>query len=87
MDLLSTELTSLLMVTKRRADETLADRELLVAAYLDRLAPLSGESVIWALRKWPENSSDGKWFPAWADLHEMIEARVRERRLMMGALR
>ena len=28
--------------------------------------------VLWVLSHWPESGKDGKWFPAWAELHEML---------------
>ena len=78
------ELTKMNALTKRRKEDRV-DTELLVAAYVEKLAPYPGEAVIHVLRKWPE-TQDGKWWPAWADLYEMLEYRVGERRLMLEAL-
>lgn len=79
------ELAKLNALTRRR-EGSMADTELLIASYAERLAPYPGEAVIWALRKWPEWSEAGKWWPAWAELHDMLEGRVAERRLMLEAL-
>ncbi len=79
------ELTTLNALTKRRREDQ-GDTQLMIAAYVEKLAPYPGEAVVWALRKWPE-TKDGKWWPAWAELHEMLEGRVAERRLMLEALR
>ena len=78
------ELTKMNALTKRRKEDRV-DTELLVAAYVEKLAPYPGEAVIYVLRKWPE-TTDGKWWPAWSDLYEMLEYRVGERRLMLEAL-
>ena len=78
------ELTKMNALTKRRKEDRV-DTELLVAAYVEKLAPYPGEAVIYVLRKWPE-TQDGKWWPAWSDLYEMLEYRVGERRLILEAL-
>lgn len=79
------ELATLNVLTRRR-EGSMADTELLIASYAEKLAPYPGEAVIWACRKWPEWSEAGKWWPAWAELHDMLEGRVAERRLMLEAL-
>ena len=78
------ELTTLNALTKRRKEDH-GDTKLLVAAYVEKLAPYPGEAVIHVLRKWPE-TQDGKWWPSWSELYEMLEYRVGERRLMLEAL-
>jgi hypothetical protein len=78
------ELTTLNALTKRRREDQ-GDTQLMIAAYTERLMPYPGESVIHVLRKWPE-TKDGKWWPAWADLFELLEARCAERMLMLEAL-
>lgn len=82
---LAQELTKLNALTKRRQEDQV-DTDLLVAAYVEKLAPYPGEAVVWALRRWPE-TKDGKWWPAWGELYEMLKGRVAERRLMLEALR
>lgn len=78
------ELTTLNALTKRRKDDQ-GDTELLVAAYVEKLAPYPGEAVVHVLRKWPETEK-GKWWPSWSELYDMLEYRVGERRLMLEAL-
>ena len=81
------ELTKLNALTKRKPDDSQIDIDLLVAAYVEKLSPYPGEAVLWALRKWPEWRAAGKWWPSWAELHDMLEGRVAERQLMLEALR
>ncbi len=81
---LARELTKLNALTKRRKEDHV-DTELLIAAYVEKLAPYPGEAVVYVLKKWPE-TEDGKWWPSWSELHEMLEYRVGERRLMLEAL-
>lgn len=82
---LAKELTTLNALTKRRKDDQ-GDLQLMVAAYVEKLAPYPGEAIIHVLRKWPE-TTDGTWWPGWKELYEMLEYRVGERRLMLEALR
>ncbi len=79
------ELAKLNAVTIPRWRESANDRKLRVAAYLEKLGAYPGETVLWALQKWPE-TEDGDWWPSWKKLHEMLEYRVGERRLMLEAL-
>ena len=57
----------------------------MIAAYTEKLAPYPGEAVINVLRKWTY-TNNGKWWPSWSELYEMLEYRVGERRLMLEAL-
>lgn len=78
------ELAKLNALTIRRKEHQ-GDLNLMVAAYVEKLAPFSGEAIIHVLRRWPQ-SENGKWWPSWAELYEMLEYRTGERRLMLEAL-
>jgi hypothetical protein len=69
-------------VTAGRADGPETE-ELRMAAYVDRLRPYPADAVEHACRAW---SDDNKWWPTWNELRLLLEARVRQRRLMLDAV-
>lgn len=77
--ILAQEFAKLATLTKRREGE----EKLTAAAYLERLSEYPADAAIYALREWPNRSP---WFPAWAELRELLEDRTRERWLMLRAL-
>ena len=75
-------LTELALTTRGRShkpDEAAAR----AAAYLARLSVYPADVVISCCRQWSDNSP---WWPEWAELRELCEARMRRRRLMAEAL-
>lgn len=76
-------LTELALLTKaREADDQ--TEQMRAALYMARLSEYPGDAVIRACRDWADHSP---WWPAWAELRERLEARVRTRRLMLDAAR
>ena len=55
----------------------------MVALYVDDMADYPEDVVIEACRSLARSN---KWFPAWAELYEALEWRVRKRRLMLKAM-
>jgi hypothetical protein len=60
------------------------DPKIMAIAYQKRLAEYPADAVIYALREWPNQS---KWFPAWAELRDMLEYRTHDRKLRLQAVR
>lgn len=75
-----TEMTLLLTKAKGENPET---ERMRAALYMERLSHYPADVVVSVCRSW----SDGnKFWPAWSELHEMLEDRMTERRKMLGAL-
>jgi hypothetical protein len=73
-------LAELTLVTARR-NTSEAESELFLTAYTSRLAAYPGDIVRQTLKDW-----DGKWFPTWGELKDILEARVAPRRAIRTAL-
>lgn len=85
MKLVSAELTRLgLLTVARREGET--NGEMRALAYAQELSAYPADVVIWACREWPR-TADGKWFPAWKELRDLCERRVRRRRALADLCR
>ena len=69
--------------TKNRAQ---SEKELAfqIAIYADDLAEYPQDVVVGALRYWAKNE---KWWPAWAELKALLDARVNRRLALIEALR
>lgn len=68
------------------------DREgeggLRAAAYLDLLSPYPTDVVIWACNIWVRGPVEkAKWFPTWAELHDLLETRNRRRAALAAICR
>lgn len=73
-------LAELTLVTARR-NTSEAESELFLTAYTSRLAAYPGDIVRQTLKDW-----DGKWFPTWGELKEILEARTAPRVAIKTAL-
>jgi hypothetical protein len=76
------EVTRLRMMTKARAEDA-TDTKFMAAAYMEELTRYPADIVSDALRFWARNE---KWWPAWSELRDLLDARVRRRRAMKAAL-
>jgi hypothetical protein len=75
-----TEMT--LLLTKAKGEDPETER-MRAALYMERLSHYPADAVVSVCRAW----SDGnKFWPAWSELHDMLEERMTERRKMLGAL-
>lgn len=83
IDIIAAELSRLRVMTRKRQD---ASDELLVGAYTDELRRYPPDVVRGALRAWP-SEPEGKWFPAWHDLQELLDARILRRTVLLHTLR
>lgn len=77
MEIWVAELT---LVTARR-NTSEAESELFLTAYTSRLKAYPGDIVRQTLKDW-----DGKWFPTWGELKEILEARTAPRVAIRAAL-
>jgi len=75
-------LAEMSMVTASRSDGPETE-ELRMAAYVDRLRSYPADAVEHACRAWAD---DNKWWPTWNELRLLLEARVRQRLLMLDAV-
>lgn len=76
------ELVRLRALTKMRA-ESEADSKVMIAALAEELAPYPIDIIQDACRRW---SRMEKWFPAWAELKDMLDFRVARRKRLEEAL-
>lgn len=81
-EVVKAELARLKVTTKSRA-ESGDDLKLTLAAYAEYLAEYPADVVVDALRWWARNE---KWWPAWAELKELLDRRVRRRKALKLAL-
>lgn len=82
-EVVKSELARLKVTTKARA-EAAEDLALTMAAYAEYLREYPADVVRDALRWWARNE---KWWPAWAELKDLLERRVKRRRALAEALR
>lgn len=82
-DIAAAELARMRALTKSRA-EAAEDTEFMVAAFLDELCQYPADIVRDICRTWTRIE---KFFPAWTDLREMADRRVRKRRKLLEAVR
>lgn len=69
--------------TKARAGDA-ADTALMLAIFSEDVGDYPPDVVVDACKGWARSE---KWFPAWSELKEYLDRRVKRRRLMAEALR
>lgn len=74
--------TALRLRTKARPEHK-NDLDALVTIFADDLSAYPPDVVVDACKVW---ARENKWFPAWSELLDYLEPRVRKRRLMLDAL-
>lgn len=79
---IASEIARLRVMTKSRAESD-EDLQLMAAAYVEELAAYPADVVIDACRTWARRE---KFWPAWHELQEMLDRRVKKRRAMLEAL-
>jgi hypothetical protein len=77
------ELARLKVTTKSRA-EAGEDLTLMLAAYAEYLSEYPSDVVVDAMRAWARNE---KFWPAWSELKESLDWRVKKRRAIQAGLR
>lgn len=60
-----------------------ADTQLMLETWLEDLRPYPADMVIWALGYWGRNE---RFWPAWSEIHLLLERRVRQRQAVITAL-
>lgn len=80
--LIKAELARLRVTTKARA-EGADDLRMTMAAYAEYLTEYPADVVVDALRWWARVE---KWWPAWAELKELLDRRVLKRKALRKAL-
>jgi hypothetical protein len=79
---LARELCRLRSTVAARAEDEL-DWQFKLGVYLDELAGYPADIVVQVLRYWSRNE---KWWPTWAELHGLLERRIRSRAACLDAL-
>ena len=79
---LAREITKLAAMTKMR-NQREADTALLVAAYVEEMAPYPADVVQYVLKV---SARENVFFPAWAELYESLEFWGRRRMLLADAI-
>lgn len=75
-------LTNVYMKTARRQGEQL-DLDMAIECYMEELKQYPADIVYDALTRWPKISD---WWPTWKGLADIMDWRVRTRRLKLAAL-
>lgn len=76
------ELARLKVTTKSRAENG-EDLSLMLAAYAEYLEEYPADVMVDAMRAWARNE---KWWPAWSELKESLDWRVKKRRALQAGL-